>query len=299
MLVCGERRFRATDMIELDELPVIVRDLDDRQAFDIQCSENDKRVDVHPLEEADIFQRYRVEYGVDVEEIAELRGKSKAYVYAALKLCDLAEGPRAEFLGGNLDKSRAVLITRLPASRQDEACKAILTEGDFDEGQAARGARARRQPPWRSADAVRGRHARARAPRPDGRDADRSRDLDDMTGLDHAAELLHIEVSALVTKVERIVLTDGQLDALIERAVERGVARALSSATADRPSRSEGEERWRDDGYTYHTDTDSDGESSSSVKTAPRLWSRLEAKMKQSRQSGRTSNKSRSTRASP
>lgn len=134
MLVFGERRWRACDMIELAEVPVIVRDVDDLQALELQIAENNKRSDVHPLEEADAFRRLHEEHGRDVDEIAELCGKSRAYIYAAMKLCALTEEPRTAFLAGKLDKSRALLIARLPEKHQADATKMILTEGDFEDG---------------------------------------------------------------------------------------------------------------------------------------------------------------------
>jgi ParB/RepB/Spo0J family partition protein len=130
MLVFGERRWRACDMIELDQVPVIVRDVDDLQALELQIAENNKRADVHPLEEADAFRRLHEDHGRDVDEIAELCGKSRAYIYAAMKLCALTAEPRKAFLAGELDKSRALLVARLPEQHQAEACTLIANDED-------------------------------------------------------------------------------------------------------------------------------------------------------------------------
>lgn len=134
MLIFGERRWRACQRVDVDQVPAIVLEVDDQQALELQIAENSKRADVNPLEEADAYRRLHEEHGRPIEEIAELCGKSKAYVYAAMKLCALAEGPRKECLAGKLDKSRALLIARLPASLQVQACKVILSEGDYDDG---------------------------------------------------------------------------------------------------------------------------------------------------------------------
>jgi len=134
MLVFGERRWRASGLIDVDVLPAIVREVDDLEALELQIAENNKRSDVHPLEEADAYRRLHEEHGRDVEEIAELCGKSKAYVYAQMKLCALVPAVRTQFLAGKFDKSRALLVARLPAHLQTEACQAILTGGDYDEG---------------------------------------------------------------------------------------------------------------------------------------------------------------------
>lgn len=121
MIVFGERRWRAAGLVGLETVPVIVRDMSDLDVLEAQIAENDKRSDVHPLEEADAYRRLHQDHGRDIEEIAELTGKSKAYVYAAMKLCALGKEARQAFLAGKLDKSRALLIARLPTSQQKQA----------------------------------------------------------------------------------------------------------------------------------------------------------------------------------
>lgn len=129
MIVFGERRWRAAGMVELATVPCIVREYDGELAvLEDQIAENGKRADVHPLEEADAYRRLHEEHGRDVDEIAELTGKSKAYVYAAMKLCALTAEPRRAFLSGKFDKSVALLIARMPEKMQAEACKAVLTK---------------------------------------------------------------------------------------------------------------------------------------------------------------------------
>jgi ParB/RepB/Spo0J family partition protein len=132
MLVFGERRWRAAALIDLPTLPCIVRDMTDLDVLEAQIAENDKRSDVHPLEEADAYRRLHEEHGRDVEEIAALCGKSMATIYAAMKLCALTKEPRAAFLAGKLDKSRALLIARLPAAQQVKACGEIADRDDDD-----------------------------------------------------------------------------------------------------------------------------------------------------------------------
>lgn len=133
MLIFGERRWRACARVDVDPVPAIVREVDDLQALELQIAENNKRADVHPLEEADAYRRLREEHGRDVDEIADLCGKSKAYIYAAMKLCALVDTPRKAFLDGKLDKSRALLIARLPESQQTKATEMILAPGYDDE----------------------------------------------------------------------------------------------------------------------------------------------------------------------
>jgi ParB/RepB/Spo0J family partition protein len=130
MIIFGERRFRAAGMVDLETVPCVVRtDVNDAQALEWQMAENGQRDDMHPLEEADGYRVMHERDGRDVEEIAELCGKSKAYIYAAMKLCALAAEPRKAFLAGKFDKSVALLIARLPVAHQNAACQATLTKG--------------------------------------------------------------------------------------------------------------------------------------------------------------------------
>lgn len=128
MIVFGERRWRATELVDIDTVPAIVRDMNDLDVLEAQIAENNKRADVHPLEEADAYRRLHEEHGREVDEIAELCGKSRAYIYAQMKLCALVPAVRTAFLANRLDKSRALLVARLPAHQQTEACSMLLEE---------------------------------------------------------------------------------------------------------------------------------------------------------------------------
>jgi ParB/RepB/Spo0J family partition protein len=130
-LVFGARRLRAARLADFPVLRCNVReDLDERGALELQIVENAQREGIHPAEEADAYRRLRDEHDLTVDQVAAKVGKSRAWVYARLKLCDLAPGPRAEFLAGKLDASRALLIARMPAAFQAEACRDLIDESD-------------------------------------------------------------------------------------------------------------------------------------------------------------------------
>lgn len=132
-LVVGERRWRAAKLAGLAEIPCIVRDLDDQEVLELQLIENAQRADVHPLEEADGYERLISEHGYDVDRIADKTGKSKATIYARLKLCALAAVPREAFLEGRLSASVALLIARIPDTNlQDRATRDVLGETEME-----------------------------------------------------------------------------------------------------------------------------------------------------------------------
>lgn len=133
-LVVGERRWRAAKIAKLAVMPAIERELTDQDVLEIQLIENVQRADVHPLEEADGYKDLIDKHGYDVERIVEKTGKSKAWVYARLKLCALSPVPRKAFLDDKINAEIALLIARIPdAKLQAQATKDVLGESDWRE----------------------------------------------------------------------------------------------------------------------------------------------------------------------
>lgn len=124
-IVAGERRFIAAKAAGLSEISVNVRAFTDEQVIEIQLIENLQREGLHPLAEAEGYDKLQ-SYGHSADEIADKIGKSKGYVYARLKLCGLAKASRTAFYDGKLTASTALLLARIPVeSLQADALKAI------------------------------------------------------------------------------------------------------------------------------------------------------------------------------
>ena len=121
-VVAGERRFRASKLVGKTTVPAIVHNLSDAEALEIQVIENLQRQDLHPLEEAEGFEVLMRENGYTADVMAEKTGKSKAYIYASLKLTALEPSPRAVFYSGRLNKSTALLVARIPIKSLQEKC---------------------------------------------------------------------------------------------------------------------------------------------------------------------------------
>lgn len=121
-IVAGERRFRASGIAGMTTVPAIVRELSDQAAYEIQVLENLQRVDLHPLEEAEGFEVMMTTYKDTAEQLAEKVGKSKAYIYASLKLCALVPAARTAFYDGLLTKSTALLVARIPVKDLQVKC---------------------------------------------------------------------------------------------------------------------------------------------------------------------------------
>ena len=130
-IVAGERRWRAATLAGLAEIPAIVRTLTDVQVLEIQVIENLQREDVHPLEEAEGYERLMKEAGYTADTLGEKVGKSRGYIYARLKLLALAPAARELFYDGKLTASTALLIARIPGAQLQLKAAAEITKPDW------------------------------------------------------------------------------------------------------------------------------------------------------------------------
>lgn len=112
-IVAGERRWRASQLAGLASVPVIIRHLDDSTVIRLQIIENLQRQDLSAIEEAEGYGVLQ-QQGLTAQQIAQEVGKSKAYIYAKLKLLALCEAGREKVRQGQLSESVALLIARIP-----------------------------------------------------------------------------------------------------------------------------------------------------------------------------------------
>jgi ParB family chromosome partitioning protein len=107
LLVAGERRWRAAQKAGLRELPVMVREVSDKEAFEIALIENIQREDLNPIEEAEAFKRLVEEHGLTQEELAGRVGKDRSTVANALRLLRLPEAIKEAIVDGKLSMGHA------------------------------------------------------------------------------------------------------------------------------------------------------------------------------------------------
>ncbi|CAN7559546.1 ParB/RepB/Spo0J family partition protein [Neorhizobium tomejilense] len=117
-IIAGERRWRAAQLAGLVEIPVIVRDVDDRTALEIAIVENVQRSDLNPLEEALGYDQLIAEHGYTQNDLGEIIGKSRSHVANSLRLLKLPEPVRDMLAGGSLSAghARALITTSDPVS---------------------------------------------------------------------------------------------------------------------------------------------------------------------------------------
>jgi ParB family transcriptional regulator, chromosome partitioning protein len=106
-IIAGERRFRASKMIGLEEVPVIYREVDDQNALALALIENIQREDLNPFEEAQAIKRLIEEFRYSHEQAAESIGRSRSATSNLLRLLNLAEHVQDLLLAGDLDMGHA------------------------------------------------------------------------------------------------------------------------------------------------------------------------------------------------
>ena len=117
-IVAGERRWRAAQAAGIHAVPVVVRELADREALEIALVENVQRQDLSALEEAEGYRRLIDEFGHRQEDLARAVGKSRSHIANTLRLLALPEAVRALLLDGKLTvgHARALLNAENPGA---------------------------------------------------------------------------------------------------------------------------------------------------------------------------------------
>jgi ParB family chromosome partitioning protein len=101
-IVAGERRWRAAQAAQLHEVPIIVKELDDRQSLEVALIENVQRQDLTALEEAEGYRRLMEEFANTQEDLARVVGKSRSHVANIMRLLGLPHSVKALLQDGSL-----------------------------------------------------------------------------------------------------------------------------------------------------------------------------------------------------
>ncbi len=117
-IIAGERRFRASQIAGLTEVPVLVREVGDENAAIMALIENIQREDLNPLEEAQGVKRLLDEFGLTHEQAAQAIGRSRSATSNLLRLINLAEPVQIMLLAGDIDMGHARALLAVDAARQ-------------------------------------------------------------------------------------------------------------------------------------------------------------------------------------
>ncbi|RIH85225.1 Chromosome-partitioning protein Spo0J [Meiothermus luteus] len=126
-LVAGERRYRACQMVGLREVPVLIRDIGDREALEIALIENLQREDLNPVEEAEGYKRL-VEMGMTQEEVAKAVGKARVTITNALRLLQLTPEILRALEENRITAGHARALLMLPESLRNWGLSEVLSK---------------------------------------------------------------------------------------------------------------------------------------------------------------------------
>lgn len=126
-IVAGHRRFHACKSLRWRFISCKIREMSDKQAFEIMLTENIQRKSMDPVEEAEAFRKYVLEYGWGgVSELGRKIGKSEEYVSHRIQILKLPEEVREQIIVNKLNVSQAFELTNVPETRLLEFTSKIM-----------------------------------------------------------------------------------------------------------------------------------------------------------------------------
>ena len=129
-LIIGERRWRAAQKAGLKEVPVLVKEMDDREVLEASLIENVQRDDLNPLEEAGAYIRLVEEFGISQEELGTRLGKDRTTISNTLRLLKLPPEVKEQLLHNRISSGHARAILSLEMKeKQRELCNLIIQKG--------------------------------------------------------------------------------------------------------------------------------------------------------------------------
>jgi ParB family chromosome partitioning protein len=128
-IIAGERRWRAAQLAGLDQIPVIVKPLDEKAAMAIALIENIQREDLNPLEEAEALKKLLEAFSMTHQQLAEMVGKSRTAVTNFLRLLELSVEVKPLIFNGLLSMGHARALLTLDHNLQLQLANKIVQQG--------------------------------------------------------------------------------------------------------------------------------------------------------------------------
>tara|TARA_B100001142_G_C14243261_1_gene620267 strand:+ start:160 stop:1011 length:852 start_codon:yes stop_codon:yes gene_type:complete len=127
-IIAGERRWRAAKIANLDEVPILIKNIPDESALAMALIENIQREDLNAIEEAKGIQRLIDEFGMTHESASEILGKSRTTITNLLRLLSLSQHVQNALLDGKIEMGHARAIIPLASSEQAMICQKIISQ---------------------------------------------------------------------------------------------------------------------------------------------------------------------------
>jgi ParB family transcriptional regulator, chromosome partitioning protein len=208
-LIAGERRWRAAQRAGLKSVPVVVKEVQAREAYELTLVENLQREDLNPIEEAEAYQRLSAEFGYTQEQLAQRVGKDRATVANALRLLKLPQKVRNLVASDELQMGHARALLGLEAEPAIERAAARVVQKQLS---------------------VRQTEELVRRERGDGKKADKpsapaptasTRDLEQRLERTFGTKVRLVQKSTQAGKIEIDYHSLDQLDSILEKLLSR------------------------------------------------------------------------------
>lgn len=128
-IIAGERRWRATQLAGLHEIPVIVKDVTDQTAMCLALIENIQREDLNPIDESRALSRLLQEFKMTHDAVAEAVGRSRSSVSNLLRLLDLHVDVQQLLESGKIEMGHGRAILSLDIANQSEGARKVVQQG--------------------------------------------------------------------------------------------------------------------------------------------------------------------------
>lgn len=126
-IIAGERRFRASQKAGLTEVPVIIKEFNDKDTLEVALIENLQRENLNPLEEAQAYVKLLQEFRYTQEELSEVLGKSRSYIANMMRLLELPEKVKEMLEKKQLTPGHARALLGMP--KAEELALEIINKG--------------------------------------------------------------------------------------------------------------------------------------------------------------------------
>ncbi len=129
-LIAGERRIRAAAMLKLENIPAIIKDVNDVDMLEIALIENIQREELNPIDEAKAFERLTTEFNFTQDKIAQAVGKDKSTISNAIRLLGLPQKIQEHVSKGAITAGHAKALLGLPTeNEQYRVCNVVISRG--------------------------------------------------------------------------------------------------------------------------------------------------------------------------
>lgn len=127
-IIAGERRWRACKNANINSIPCIVRDIENRNASEIALIENIQREDLNPIDEANAYEYIMERYGTTQEDVSNIVGKSRVYVTNIMRLINLDKYVQEKIVLNKISAGHGRAILSLPKEEQIEITNKIIKD---------------------------------------------------------------------------------------------------------------------------------------------------------------------------